>query len=118
MPGDGVTHTNGMFWRNSSVRIASVTDGTSNTFIVGERSAKSGAGIWPGVQSNQFTSDVVTSCGPGNELNAGFDSFSSFHDGGANFSFCDGAVRFLSDKIDGKVYRALSTRAGGETPEF
>jgi len=111
-----VQRTNGIFWRNSSVRIAFITDGTSNTFAAGERSAKSGAGIWPGVQSNQFTTDAVTSCGPGNELNSGFQAFSSYHNGGANFVICDGRVRFLSDKIDAKVYRALSTRSGNEQP--
>jgi prepilin-type processing-associated H-X9-DG protein len=114
-----VEAANGIFWRNSSVRFRDITDGTSNTFFVGERSAKSGAGIWPGVQSNQFTSDVVTSCGPGNELNSGFDAFSSFHEKGANFAFCDGSVRFISNSIAPRVFRVMSTRDGGEeNPDF
>jgi prepilin-type processing-associated H-X9-DG protein len=109
-----VEATNGLFWRNSSARMRDITDGTSNTFLVGERSAKSGAGIWPGVQSNQFTSDVVTDCSPGNELNSGFNSFSSYHAGGANFVFGDGRAVFISNTIDAKIYRAFSTRNAGE----
>ena len=41
--------------------------------------------------------------------------FGSQHAGGAQFTFCDGHVTFLTDTIDMGVYRALSTRAGGET---
>ncbi len=41
--------------------------------------------------------------------------YGSEHPGGAQFVFCDGHVQFLSDIIDMKVYRALSTRSGGET---
>ena len=32
----------------------------------------------------------------------------------ANFVFCDGAVRFISETVDPKVYMAISTYAGGE----
>jgi len=38
----------------------------------------------------------------------------SSHRGGANVSFCDGAVRFLDNSIDPAVLRALTTRDGGE----
>jgi prepilin-type processing-associated H-X9-DG protein/prepilin-type N-terminal cleavage/methylation domain-containing protein len=41
-------------------------------------------------------------------------AFASYHPGGANFAFGDGHVVFLSENIDLRTYRALSTRAGGE----
>jgi prepilin-type N-terminal cleavage/methylation domain-containing protein/prepilin-type processing-associated H-X9-DG protein len=42
-------------------------------------------------------------------------SASSLHPGGVNVAFLDGGVRFISDSIDIKVWRALGTRNGGET---
>jgi prepilin-type N-terminal cleavage/methylation domain-containing protein/prepilin-type processing-associated H-X9-DG protein len=45
-------------------------------------------------------------CGPNNEV-------FSFHGPGANFLFADGHVTFLSDTIDGIVYRRLLTPSEG-----
>jgi prepilin-type N-terminal cleavage/methylation domain-containing protein/prepilin-type processing-associated H-X9-DG protein len=38
----------GLFWRNSHTKIASVTDGMSNTIIVGERSSNHSPSTWTG----------------------------------------------------------------------
>jgi hypothetical protein len=38
----------------------------------------------------------------------------SQHVGGVQTAMCDGAVRFFGDAIDINVWRALSSRAGGE----
>jgi prepilin-type N-terminal cleavage/methylation domain-containing protein/prepilin-type processing-associated H-X9-DG protein len=42
------------------------------------------------------------------------DTFYSFHPGGANFLLCDGSGRFISSNVDGYVYQAMGTIAGGE----
>ena len=44
----------------------------------------------------------------------GRDSFRSDHPGGAHFAIADASVRFVSDSIDYALYRAMSTRNGGE----
>jgi prepilin-type processing-associated H-X9-DG protein len=38
----------------------------------------------------------------------------SYHPGGVNVAFCDGAVRFISNSVDLKIWRALGSRAGKE----
>jgi len=48
------------------------------------------------------------------KLNA---AFGSKHPGGTQFAFGDGHVSFLSENIDLKAYRGLSTRDGGEVLE-
>jgi prepilin-type N-terminal cleavage/methylation domain-containing protein/prepilin-type processing-associated H-X9-DG protein len=39
----------------------------------------------------------------------------SYHAGGVNVLFGDGAVQFVGDAIDGRAWRAMSSIAGGET---
>ena len=51
---------------------------------------------------------------PGSSINDCQRQFASVHEGGAFFCFCDGQVRFLSENIDFRVYRALSTIACNE----
>jgi len=42
----------------------------------------------------------------------------SYHASGVNSVFCDGHVKFIGDKIDVKVWRALGTRNGGEVVSY
>lgn len=39
----------------------------------------------------------------------------SNHPGGVHVNFCDGSVRMVSDNVDLELWRALASRAGGET---
>jgi prepilin-type processing-associated H-X9-DG protein len=51
---------------------------------------------------------------PNNPLVFDADATASFHTNGVNFLFGDGSVHSISDSINGLLYEALLTRAGGE----
>jgi prepilin-type N-terminal cleavage/methylation domain-containing protein len=124
---------NGVFYRNSRVRIADITDGSSNTFAVGERAALFAQAPWAGAVSAgtvritpgaPVTSDavedapvqVLAHCGSHalNDNRSDPDDFFTPHVGTAFFLFADGSVRPVSVKTDVDIIRALATRNGGE----
>ena len=114
---------NGFFWRFSyydPIEFKRVTDGLSNTFMIGESvveqdlhsAALFSDGDWASAnqQFNHFAPDDET------VVEDWFDvrGFRSFHPGGANFAQADASVRFISEGIDHQLYRALATRNGEE----
>ena len=131
----------GIFYRNSSTSLAAITDGTSNTIAVGERShnlsyvtwvARSIDG-WLGKTSpieggtdkfdpspeecwTQIMGPAGLEDGPRtiNNPEAHVEDYWSRHPGGANMLFGDGSVRFLKDSINPVPWRALATRNFGE----
>jgi prepilin-type N-terminal cleavage/methylation domain-containing protein/prepilin-type processing-associated H-X9-DG protein len=121
LPGsvDPLPKTSGIFWINSFCGMRNITDGTSNTILVGERCLGSGSGVWFGVTQNRNENDAVSDANHENQLNAGLGSFSSRHPGGAHFVLCDGAVRFISDEIESKpelgTFQKLANRSDGNT---
>ena len=117
---DGTCRGSGVFTHNSSIRIAAITDGVSNTLMVGERKTRPDLDwftSWPGMIAAGEEA-VQRVCGSAdhvpNDPHTHFDDFSSQHAGGAQFCLGDGSVRFVSDNMDASVYRATATIQGAE----
>jgi prepilin-type N-terminal cleavage/methylation domain-containing protein len=132
---------NGMFHRNSSVRTRDITDGTSNTFGVGERQsafAPNGwAGVIPGART-VFSQQVaarrgvafdssprpaitmavvhVRSGGP-NAPTGSPGGYNAPHVGGAQFMLMDGSVRMISENVDINLFRWLAARNDGRVTD-
>ena len=119
-PGQHDCHNNlrcrGIFFRQSfqrPVKIASVTDGTSHTFMIGENlpdydnhsTAYYGNGDWCSCNiplNNLLTVDPES---PRSNLQywAEQQGFRSRHPGGAQFCLVDGSVRFVAESMDNQT---------------
>ena len=107
---------NGMLYQNSSVRMADITDGSSNTILVGD----SLYGFWGDAYSccvrvwddvghpDLFDAYWLGGGTPPPQ----FFSFGSTHGDVAVFSRCDGSTQTISKKVDINVFKAVSTRNG------
>jgi len=126
------------------ISIVSVTDGTSNTVLVGECEPQTqlttlrensndgrkdhwyvGSDDWDNWDGTDWSEFCGSLGAPINFIRPASPtlvdrgmwevSFGSRHSGGANFLMADGAVRFIRDSITPQVRQALGSRARGET---
>jgi prepilin-type N-terminal cleavage/methylation domain-containing protein len=131
---------NGLFSKGSRIRFADVTDGTSNTFAIGERDTRSSrrgifgalgdpyrhAAVWiramprpgsitPTTQHGRSVTGVCTDLPNSTRLLNGESSraFGSGHTGGAHFAFADNSVQFIGQTIDPITYGRLAQRNDG-----
>lgn len=127
---------NGLFYRNSRVRIADILDGTNTTLAVGERAALFTQSPWAGVMTGGTTrtnpgapvyvsmiewAPTMVLARIGNKpLNDPYSEpydFFSPHTGVVQFVFADGSVHAISTTAPVPILQALATRAGAEVVE-
>ena len=120
-----------MFGENSSTKIGDVTDGTTNTLMVGETTLEvaNGSGtawgyrgwVMTGIdlQTTGINEWNITTAG---EVQVGnVDSWgqaASLHTGGAHFALGDGSVRFLSETTNLTLLTRLCTMSDGHAVQM
>ena len=126
---------NGMLMRNQAYGIRDITDGSSETFIVGERGAILTRTPWAGNINNgvivitpgspsqstrtktapvETLARADTNGGTSTDLFFDPDDFYSPHPAGIHFLRCDGSVLFIKSSINAAVYGGLCSRNLGE----
>ena len=116
----------GIIFQRSEIAVKHVTDGTSATYMFGEKyagidyynntSGFIGHGRGPlwgfGTDTNNWTGEFDTPL----QNRAGYYSkyrFGSAHSGGFYMAYCDGSVRMIGYDIDAMVHRQLGVRNDG-----
>jgi prepilin-type processing-associated H-X9-DG protein len=125
-----------MFSRFSyPVSLADCTDGTSQTLLLGESLPSTNAHMqygWYTSYGSQLATTIIpinypvsesdtswcgsAGAGPAHSMynNNVSWGFRSRHRGGANFTFVDGSIHFLSASIDHKTFQLLGCRNDGK----
>ena len=109
----------------SEIRMADITDGVSNTYLVGEKYMNAdqyetggdygdNEGMYCGCANNTTR---VTSVPPLQDIPGvmSYNAFGSPHANGFNMAMCDGSVQQISYSIDAAVHKCLGNRQDGYT---
>jgi prepilin-type N-terminal cleavage/methylation domain-containing protein len=116
-----------IFWR-SNTTFASITDGTSNTIMLGEKNVNPeefGEGFDNAAYNGTGVPRNFARCGgprfpiaatPYTTVEAS-RTFGSMHQGVCQFVMCDGSIRVLPTNTDPELLRKLVVRNDGETVE-
>jgi hypothetical protein len=112
---------------SSGIRLESISDGLSNTLLVGEKHVPLGTFGQGWLDNSTYNGDYpqcfARAAGPDYPLAKTITemswSFGSYHDGIVQFSFADGSVRPLPVSIDPQILGLLAARADGQAiPDF
>jgi len=129
---------NGVFHRNSRIRLDHIVDGTSKTIGIGERMSRHTQSSWVGVTPGQtlfyaqesprfdpvkptfnsrpaITATLVHVRSSVPSLQGSPGGFIGPHPAGTQFLNMDGSCRLITADTSTDVFRALCTRNGGET---
>jgi prepilin-type processing-associated H-X9-DG protein len=121
----------GVLFLNSSIRYRDIRDGSSNTVFVGEHNGDM-LGWASGTRATLRNTGTAIGASTRASIGAGLGTgaagsdaevlavggFSSSHNGGAQFLFGDGAVRFVSQGITPNAFRQFGDRSDGELSEY
>lgn len=127
-PEDNPGAGNGTFFRNSKVRFGDISDGLSNTYIVGERSSDIALATWTGAipgatvplvrDPSESEGHFFLVLGRGdhqpNARESHIDDFYSRHAQGLNCLFADGSVHSIGNNVNPQVWAGVQTRNTGE----
>lgn len=117
---------NGIFpERNKSTRFQDITDGSSNTIMIGERPVEGNKvtawwAVASGYDAHGLGDQVMDSSeglyqGTPGSTNVDARHWWSLHTGGTQFLLGDGSARFVSNNINHQTLLNLSTARGGDT---
>ena len=122
VPAGQICRSDGAFYHNSALRFKDFKDGSSNSFHVGERRADpikgwnaTWIGAYPGGEET-FGRIVGVADHTPNHKASHMEDFSSWHTGGVQMLFGDGKVKLISDSIDERTFRSLSTIFNNDIP--
>jgi prepilin-type N-terminal cleavage/methylation domain-containing protein/prepilin-type processing-associated H-X9-DG protein len=130
----------GIMYPGSQTKLSMITDGLSNTLIVGERldaywdwmagatkvgdpfteiCSEAGKNVRYPINADPWTygfykGDSTAPAGASKTALLNDLRFASEHGGGAHFGYADGSVHFLDEEIDFDAYQSLATCAGEE----
>ena len=115
----------GIVYAGSMIRIIDITDGVSNTYLLGEKYINAdcytngmdvgdneAAMVGDNEDNSRWSNDSPYQDVPGGDARY---HFGSAHAGSLNFAFCDGSVHAIFYSIDLSVHQCLGNRKDGVT---
>jgi prepilin-type N-terminal cleavage/methylation domain-containing protein/prepilin-type processing-associated H-X9-DG protein len=114
----------GIFNQRSTTKMADITDGASNTYLVGEKYVASEyylTGVDNGDDQSAYEGYSFDTCrytkqAPVQDIPnfIQYYLFGSAHSAGVNMALCDGSVRSIGYSIDPEIHRRLGNRNDGQ----
>jgi hypothetical protein len=116
----------GVIFQFSHIRVRDISDGLSNTYLVGEKRVQVPASYSP--ESRDPGHDQAALIGDDHDIRrwtggrptidgpiARSEVFGSSHPSGWQAVYCDGSVRTLAYGLDGTIHRSLGNRSDGNS---